>query len=84
MANGAGQPLCCLLVSYCVLRFHIWLPIVSYVQARGKQIRRKREVAGHGLNAFAQLVGISPSWLSRIERDLSVHPSPKVLVRIAE
>lgn len=52
------------------------------MQARGPTIRRKREGAGYGLRAFAQQVGVSPSWLSRIERDLA-HPSPEVLRRIA-
>jgi transcriptional regulator with XRE-family HTH domain len=54
------------------------------MQARGARIRRKREEAGHGLNAFAHLVGISPSWLSRIERDQTHQPSPGVLRRIAD
>jgi transcriptional regulator with XRE-family HTH domain len=43
-----------------------------------------REVAGHGLNQFADQVGVSPSWLSRIERDLTKNPSPEVLKRLAE
>ncbi|MEU6768586.1 helix-turn-helix transcriptional regulator [Streptomyces sp. NPDC046853] len=54
------------------------------MQARGKQIRRKREEAGYGLTAFAKRVGISPSWLSRIERDQADEPSPEVLRRIAD
>ncbi|MFD7861807.1 helix-turn-helix domain-containing protein [Streptomyces sp. NPDC059783] len=54
------------------------------MQARGEQIRRKREEAGHGLKAFAQLAGISASWLSRIERNQSKEPSPEVLRRIAD
>lgn len=56
--------------------------MVAHVQARGHTIRRKREGAGYGLRAFADVVGVSPSWLSRIERDL-VNPSPDVLRRIA-
>ncbi|WP_078857189.1 helix-turn-helix domain-containing protein [Streptomyces sp. NBRC 109706] len=52
------------------------------MQARGARIRRKREGAGYGLRAFADLIGISPSWLSRIERD-QASPSPDVLRRIA-
>jgi len=42
-----------------------------------------REEAGHGLNAFARSVGVAPSHLSRIERQLA-HPSPEVLKRIAD
>jgi transcriptional regulator with XRE-family HTH domain len=54
------------------------------MEARGHRIRRLREEAGHGLNKFADHVGISPSWLSRIERNKSKHPGPDVLKRIAE
>lgn len=52
------------------------------MQARGHHIRRRREESGYGLTAFAHMVGISPSWLSRIERN-QVNPSPDVLKRIA-
>lgn len=57
-------------------------PIVSTVQARGHTIRRWREECGYGLTDFAHQIGISPSWLSRIERD-KAKPSPDVLKRIA-
>lgn len=56
--------------------------MVTRMQARGAHIRRKREGAGYGLTAFAREIGISPSWLSRIERD-QADPSPDVLRRIA-
>jgi transcriptional regulator with XRE-family HTH domain len=52
------------------------------VQARGNLIRRQRERCGFGLTAFALRIGISPAWLSRIERDQG-NPSPDVLKRIA-
>lgn len=52
------------------------------MQARGQRIRRQRESCGYGLTAFAQLIGVSPGWLSRIERDQG-DPSPDVLKRIA-
>jgi transcriptional regulator with XRE-family HTH domain len=52
------------------------------VQARGNEIRRLREESGYGLRAFADLVGISPSWLSKVEND-KANPSPDVLRRIA-
>jgi transcriptional regulator with XRE-family HTH domain len=45
-------------------------------------IRREREECGCGLTDFARLVGISPSWLSRIENN-KARPSPDVLRRIA-
>jgi transcriptional regulator with XRE-family HTH domain len=54
------------------------------MEARGARIRSDREEAGHGLNQFAELVDISPSWLSRIERGLCTRPSPEVLKRIAD
>lgn len=54
------------------------------MQARGTQIRRKREESGYGLTRFAELIGVSPSWLSRIERNQSEHPSPAVLKAIAD
>ncbi|WUH94618.1 helix-turn-helix domain-containing protein [Streptomyces sp. NBC_00433] len=54
------------------------------MEARGTTIRRLREEAGYGLNRFADRVGISPSWLSRIERNKSKHPAPEVLKRIAD
>jgi transcriptional regulator with XRE-family HTH domain len=47
------------------------------------QIRRQREESGYGLRDFADLIGVSPSWLSRIERDHKANPSPDVLRRIA-
>ena len=53
------------------------------MQASGQQIRRKREKSGIGLTEFANGIGISASYLSRIERD-QANPSPSVLRRIAE
>lgn len=58
-------------------------PIVSPVQASGQQIRRKREESGCGLTEFADCIGISASYLSRVERDLA-NPSPSVLRLIAK
>ncbi|MFD5916217.1 helix-turn-helix domain-containing protein [Kitasatospora sp. NPDC058201] len=52
------------------------------MQANGPNIRSRREQLGHGLNAFARQVGISPSHLSRIERGLR-GAQPEVLWRIA-
>ncbi|WP_439947265.1 helix-turn-helix domain-containing protein [Streptomyces sp. BBFR109] len=53
------------------------------MQASGPQIRRKREESGLGLTEFATSIGISASYLSRIERS-KVTPSPSVVRRIAE
>jgi transcriptional regulator with XRE-family HTH domain len=52
------------------------------VQTRGQQIRSQREQCGYGLRAFAQAIGISPGWLSRIETNQG-DPSPDVVKRIA-
>ncbi|CAM5683860.1 MULTISPECIES: helix-turn-helix domain-containing protein [Streptomyces] len=52
------------------------------MQAQGSTIRRQREESGYGLTAFARHIGISPGWLSRIERG-KAKPSPDVLRRIA-
>jgi transcriptional regulator with XRE-family HTH domain len=52
------------------------------VQTRGQQIRSQREQCGYGLRVFADLIGISPGWLSRIERNEG-DPSPDVVRRIA-
>jgi len=52
------------------------------VKARGSSIRRNREESGCGLTEFAHRIGISASYLSRIERD-QANPSPGVLRRIA-
>lgn len=53
------------------------------MQASGQQIRRKREESGCGLTEFATCIGISASYLSRVERD-QANPSPRVLRLIAE
>ncbi|MEU1800800.1 helix-turn-helix transcriptional regulator [Streptomyces sp. NPDC019937] len=53
------------------------------MQARGERIRRQRVGSGYGLRTFAKKIGISPSWLSRIERDENANPSPDLLRRIA-
>ncbi|MGA5330991.1 helix-turn-helix domain-containing protein [Streptomyces griseoincarnatus] len=52
------------------------------MKARGRSIRRNREESGCGLTEFADRIGISPSYLSRIERD-QANPSPGVMRRIA-
>lgn len=59
-----------------------FFPNLSTVKARGHHIRRSREESGIGLTEFARRVEISPSYLSRIERD-QVSPSPNVIRRIA-
>jgi transcriptional regulator with XRE-family HTH domain len=64
------------------LQYFLFFPSVSCVQARGQTIRRQREQSGYGLRAFAQLVEVSPSWLSRIETG-KANPSPDVIKRIA-
>ncbi|MFJ8992673.1 helix-turn-helix domain-containing protein [Streptomyces sp. NPDC102279] len=52
------------------------------MKANGDTIRRSREKSGYGLTEFAATVGISASYLSRIERD-QASPSPGVVKKIA-
>lgn len=54
------------------------------MQPIGTAIRRKREELGYGLTRFASVVGISRSYLSRIETGTRAQPSPEVLSRIAD
>ncbi|MFE1272114.1 helix-turn-helix domain-containing protein [Streptomyces sp. NPDC058758] len=53
------------------------------MQPDGPEIRRQRELRGYGLRGFAKAARISPSYLSRIERD-ERHPQPEVMARIAK
>ena len=50
----------------------------------GKLIQEDREQAGLSLNQYAAAVGVSRTYLSRLEQGIHEHPSPDVLVRIAE
>lgn len=52
------------------------------MQAERNRIRSQREESGFSLTGFAQLIGISPGWLSRIERGQG-NPGPDLLRRIA-
>lgn len=52
------------------------------MKAQGEIIRRSREASGFRLTEFAQHVGISASYLSRIETN-KASPSPDVVKRIA-
>ena len=54
------------------------------VQPDGVAIRRRREELGYGLNRFADHIGISAPYLSRLERQTRTNPSPEILKRIAE
>ncbi|RSN13795.1 hypothetical protein DMH25_08385 [Streptomyces sp. WAC 01325] len=65
------------------LQHCLFFPNLSSVKARGQSIRRNREESGYGLTEFAHCIGISASYLSRIERD-QANPSPSVVRRIAE
>jgi transcriptional regulator with XRE-family HTH domain len=57
--------------------------MVSHVQPQGSTIRRRREELGYDLTPFARSVGVSPSYLSRIETGKCNNPSPGLLKRIA-
>jgi transcriptional regulator with XRE-family HTH domain len=50
----------------------------------GNLIREDREQAGLNLNQYAAAVGVSRTYVSRLERGIYDNPSPDVLVRIAK
>lgn len=49
----------------------------------GNMIRLLRESRGIGLRSLARATSLSPSYLSRIERDCVSAPSAEVLIRVA-
>ncbi|GAB4227930.1 MAG: hypothetical protein Kow0032_07630 [Methyloligellaceae bacterium] len=49
----------------------------------GARIRRRREARGIGLNEFAQRLGVSPAYWSRIERDQEKPPRDDLVERAA-
>jgi len=51
--------------------------------AFGAEVRAKREEQGIGLNDFAQRLGISPAYWSRVERDLENAPRDDLVERAA-
>lgn len=51
--------------------------------AFGSHIRRRREARGYGLNEFAQRLGVSPAYWSRIERDQEKPPRDDLIERAA-
>jgi transcriptional regulator with XRE-family HTH domain len=53
-------------------------------QKFGAFIRRKREVKEIGLREMAKMIGISPTYLSRIERDEFPPPAEDRVIAIAE
>jgi transcriptional regulator with XRE-family HTH domain len=58
--------------------------IVLLVQVDGPEIRRRRELSGFGLRRFADVAGLSPAALSRIERgQRTPHPETAALIATA-
>lgn len=51
--------------------------------AFGACVRRRREAVGFGLNEFAQRLGVSPAYWSRIERDQEKPPRDDLVERAA-
>jgi transcriptional regulator with XRE-family HTH domain len=49
----------------------------------GRTVRERRIAKGFGLNAFAERLGISPAYLSRIEREQENPPRDELIERIA-
>lgn len=54
----------------------------AQLQLLGERIRGLRKSAGIGVRAFAETVGVTPAYISQIERNLTA-PSLRVLRRIA-
>lgn len=52
------------------------------MQTFGTTIKSLRTDAGYSLRAFAGVLQVSPSWLSKVERDIEV-PGVKVIKRMA-
>lgn len=50
----------------------------------GALVRARRERAGIPLNAFARDLGMSPAYLSRIERDIEKPPKDNWLLLVAD
>ena len=48
----------------------------------GKTIKRLRSEAGYTLRGFARALEVSPSWLSKVEREIEV-PGALVIGRVA-
>lgn len=51
--------------------------------AFGDVVRARRTELGIGLNELAERLGISPGYLSRIERNLDKPPSDEIVERVA-
>ncbi len=51
--------------------------------AFGKDLREMRLTRGYKLRQFAKLCGISPTYLSKIEREEFVPPSIEVITKMA-
>jgi transcriptional regulator with XRE-family HTH domain len=49
----------------------------------GRTVREQRNAKGIGLNEFAERLGISPAYLSRIEREHENPPRDELIERIA-
>ncbi len=49
----------------------------------GTTVRKKRVEKGYGLRQFSELVGMSPTYLSKVERDDFDPPSEEKVVAIA-
>ena len=49
----------------------------------GVSVRQKRIADGIGLNEFADRLGVSPAYWSRVERNLDKPPSDEIVQRAA-
>src|SRR5947207_10505509 len=53
-------------------------------KAFGQALREKRLENGHGLRKFAELVGVSPTYLSQVEQDNVDPPTAERVKRMTE
>jgi transcriptional regulator with XRE-family HTH domain len=50
----------------------------------GELLRSRREAAGLSITHMARQLGVSRTYLSRLERGIYMHPSSRVLVQMAK
>src|SRR6201987_5120820 len=58
--------------------------MVSGKERFGEFVRRQREAKGIGLREMAKMIGVSPTYLSKIERDEFDPPAEDKVRKIAE
>lgn len=60
---------------------HVMTTLGRFIRARREELRR--EDARYSVRQVAERIGVEPSFLSKVERDLGSPPSEDTLVRLA-